>query len=51
MNWLAVLAIGAALFFGLKLFLKTLKLIAIITIVAVVIGVLWMWQQGLLPLK
>ncbi|HYH02887.1 MAG TPA: hypothetical protein VEC37_07280 [Bacillota bacterium] len=51
MNWMWILIIGVALFIGLKLFLKTLKLISIIAIVAVVMGAFWMWQHGMLPLK
>lgn len=51
MNWMVILIIGVVVFIGLKLFLKTLKLISIIAIAAVIMGAVWLWQHGMLPLK
>jgi hypothetical protein len=51
MKWMEMLLIGVAIFIGLKMFLKTLKVVSIITIAAVAMIAFWLWQNGMLPIK
>ena len=51
MDWVWILAIAAGAFIALKLFLKTLKLISLLAIVAIIVGLFWMLQHGMLPFK
>jgi predicted tellurium resistance membrane protein TerC len=51
MKWMEMLLIGAVIFVGLKMLLKTLKVVSIITIAAVAMILFWLWQNGMLPLK
>jgi hypothetical protein len=51
MTWIGWLVAAAVAIVGIKILLKTVKLIFILAVVGALIGAFLLWQNGMFPLK
>jgi hypothetical protein len=51
MTWIGWLVVAAVAFIGIKLFVKTMKFIFVLAVIAALFGAFLLWQNGMFPLK